>query len=231
MKRSRVKKAKPFPLKPRRLTKAEKAKLTRERNVTTRAMRLVDPYYIHPRDVPVGKAYQWIALSILGNSNEDAVDRAKEDGWKPVPFVRHDFANKYRSKGQIIVNDMLLMENAASVRDEARKKEQEEARKMAAESPCSPLKREGGRFPLVSDGFIVSEPYAAVPSGSDPVVVPVTIQFSMDARWQDAAAGLGLTNEEYARRRLLMAKPILAVDNLDDEPIWAAVTLQIGRGE
>lgn len=222
-----------WPLKSKPLTKAQKAKLTRERNELTKSMRAIDPFYIHPRDVPAGRAYQWVAMEVMGLSNEDAVDRAKEDGWKPVPFARHDFGRKHNSKGRIVIGGMLLMENASSVPTEARKREQDDARNMLAETPIGATKTEGRSFPIVSDSFVVSSAYERVPSDAPAVTVPVTIQFSMNARWQDAAAGLGLSNEEYARRRLLMTMPILA-----GEPggwigggIYEAVTLRIGDGE
>lgn len=210
------KKAKAFPLRPRPLTK--------ERRVT-------DPFFIHPGDVPAGKAYQWFAQDVPGLSSDDhdTIDRAKANGWKAVPFVRHDFSRRYRAKGSIVVRGMMLMENSAEYVTAGRLKDFDAAQTMFRESPCYPTKLQGAHFRIASDGFIVSSDYARVPPDAPSVPVPVTIQFLVNARWQDAASSLGLTNEEYVRRRLLMTSPVLATEG-DGKP-YEAVTLQIRKEE
>ncbi len=227
MKRKRSKKPLVFKVKP--LTKAQKLKLFNERKALTRRMRATDPFYIHADDVPSGKSYQWFALSHFGVPNDDAIDRAKDDGWKSVPFARHNFGRKFRAKSGIVVNDMLLMENSSIVTKANRKKEEDDARQMLADSPCSTI-NQGGRFPIVSSSFVVSSDYKRILRDSPPVIVPVTISFSMDAGWQDTASSLGLTNEEYARRRILMTMPILAGEPTGgDDALYAAVTLRIEK--
>jgi hypothetical protein len=224
----RTKKAKPFVFKAKPLTRAQKAKRTRDRNELTKRMRAMDPFYVHPDTVPAGKAYQWFSLEILGASNEDAIDRAKDDGWKDVPFSRHDFGRRCNAKGRIVVDNSVLMENSAEIVAGALKKDQAAARQMIADNPIGASKQEGHPFPIVSESFVISSFYETVPRDAAPVVVPVTISVRMDAGWQDAAVGLGLSNEEYARRRLLMTMPILAGEPAgDNDAVYEPVTLRV----
>lgn len=49
-----------------------------------------------------------------------------------------------------------------------------------------------------------SVPYKRIPSAVPAVRVDVTIPVWLSGRYQDAASALGLTNEIYAQRRVLM---------------------------
>lgn len=223
VKSRKVKKATSFPLKPRRLTKAEKAKRTIERNRVTRAKRRGgDPFYIHPYDVPVGRAYQWFSVDQAAT-----LEMAKEDGWKDVPFSRHDFARKCRLRGGITVRGLRLMEHSESHVKERRDEEQAAARQMYRDSPVGAAMNLpfGDKFKFFSE-HIVSQDYQAVPHDAPPIEVDVTLKFRMHRNWQDAAAYLHLTNEEYVRRRLLMTSPLM--HRADGDACYEAVYIKLG---
>lgn len=83
---------------------------------------------------------------------------------------------------------------------ERAKKQMREVRELFQMN--SSYRGEGKRFPLVSDSFMVSSAYETVPSDTLPIDVPVTINFRLSGRFQDAAASLGLPATVYAQRRI-----------------------------
>lgn len=215
------------------LTRAQKLKPLKVRQALTKQMRQSDPFYIHPDDVPAGKAYQWFSMTILGTLAEIGDEFALENGWKYVPYSRHDFPRKNRAQGRIIVNNCVLMECQSKRVTDLRHQEYRKAREQMAEVEAI-FKKEGRSFPIVSDSFVVSSKYDYVQLDAPSVIVPITLSFSMDARWQDAASGLGLTNDEYARRRIVMTTPILAAeysadDVKSDRVVYHAVTLKVEK--
>jgi hypothetical protein len=117
------------------------------------------------------------------------------------------------------------MENLKKHVNDARSKEVAEAISIFGEMRKTFNK--GGTFPLVDSSFIVAEDYKWVSHDAKPVVVQVAISLRVSRDWQDAAAALGLTTEEYARRRLLMEPPILAT--FDAEKVYQPVELQVKR--
>jgi hypothetical protein len=89
--------------------------------------------------------------------------------------------------------------------------------------------RKSRPFPLVSPSFMVSSDYPKLPAEAAPIEVNVTIKVRASVGWQDAAACLGLSVEEYARRRLLMEPPVLGpsprfYDDKTYEPVELSFT-------
>lgn len=90
------------------------------------------------------------------------------------------------------------------------KKQFDDANELFQVVPARYGMKSGGRsFPLVSPDFMVSSDYPKVAPDAQPVDVDVTIKLKVSVRWQDAAAALGLSLAEYARRRLLMEQQVL----------------------
>lgn len=192
----------------------------------TRKKRETDKYYIHPESIPSGKSYQWFAHSILGEENE-GLDYAKAKGWRSVPFARHDFNRRYNINGEIIVDFSILMENDESVVKDSLEEVRKNAQVMLDESPVKSSSSYMRGVPIADSSFIVSSHYDRVASDSPPVQVNMTISFRVEAAWQDAASALGLTNEEYARRRVLMQMPLLAATNVGGEVVYEEVKLEV----
>ena len=200
------------------LTRAQKLKLLKDRQKETREKRKVDPFYIHPSDIPDGRSYQWFSLT-----EKRAIEDAQECKWKAVPFSRHNFSRTYNSKGKIVCQNSLLMENSKAYVDSKDAENRNLVNEMLAAQQIAP-----GKLKFVSPSFMVSWDYKKLPADAKPVVVPVTIDFRVSVKWRDAAAALGLSDQEYARRRLLMEPHLLASYETDGK-IYETVEIQIKR--
>ena len=191
-----------------------------------------DPFFIHPETIPDGVALQWVTSSVMGTPQGDLpyaaysfVEEAIKGGWKLV-------------EGQKPLGGLVLMWAAQEVAKAQTQDNIDRAKQQMADaralfgmdgSKASPY--HGSRFPMVQDTFMVSSAYASVPAGSPSIDVDITIKFRVSARWQDAAAALGLDVQEYARRRLIMDATILAPygSRFDDDMAYSPVELQITR--
>ncbi len=209
------------------LSRAQKLKLLKQQQKTDKQKRRLDPFYINSDHIPKGRVYQWFSLL-----DEKTTEEAQEDGWKHVPFSRHNFNRRYNAKGKIVIGCTLLMENTAQHLSEYKEQEREKIQKQNDELVVGPMRR-GEPFRLVSSGFVVSSAYERVPADAPPVIVSVAIRLRMSSGWQDAAAALGLTYQEYTRRRLIMQPILLSSDlvheNEKTEGVFEPVTLEIKK--
>ncbi len=180
-----------------------------------------DPFFIYSETIPQGVSLQWISTA------EDArpcISEALDSGWKPV-------------KGQKEVKGQALMwaptEVAYAQRDDninRARRQMDEARKLFGMDDGRPSPYHGP-FPIVGADFIEAKAYDSVPHDSPPLDIEVSIQFRVSARWQDAAASLGLDIREYVRRRLRMEPVVLGSYEhaLSSNHIYEPVQLSITR--
>jgi len=171
----------------------------------------IDPFeVIGP--VPKGKTYQWITLSVCGDTDNWVTDLEvfKASGWKPVPATRHP---KMPRKGkQIVFRGQLLVERSKKLSDAARATEISHARKAHDESSI----KSGDSLVYYPSGASFKRIAAAAAGATpDPQVirdeidaaggaVKVEIGIELTEREIDACAYLSLTAKEYARRKILM---------------------------
>ncbi len=178
-----------------------------------------DPFFIHPETIPDGVALQWIPLNV------DDLERVQATGWKPVDGVDG------------VKSNMLVWapkEVAKAQRDADFDRAKEQIREASALFGLDEYGHKLNRqvFPLVSPSFMVPTKYASIPDDSPSVDVDITIKFRVSARWQDAAACLGLEVQEYARRRLFMEPIVLGpIYEYDSDPkrIYEPVELYTKR--
>jgi hypothetical protein len=190
---------------------AVKAKRLRKPVFKLQIGSLNDPLYIDPKSIPHGIALQWTSA-----------DSDIPLGWEPVPNV-----------GVIQLNRLIWA--TIEVAEEERAANIGRARKQMADAAALFGLDEYGRklshqygFPFVSPSFMVSTQYATVPADSLPIDVDIAIKVRASVRWQDAAACLGLTVQEYVRRRLLMEPSVLGPIDFN-ENAYEPVTLSITR--
>lgn len=151
-----------------------------------------DPFYIDPKSIPKGKAYQWVTTHILGRAQPEFVRRARASGWSHV-------------KGHKPVGGQILMWAPKKVADAQRDKSIAVARQQMQDTRDS-LHMDSPQHgvPFVPNSFLVSEPYETVPSSTPPIDVEVTTMFRLSGRLQDAAACIHISPEVYAQRRLAL---------------------------
>ena len=109
------------------------------------------------------------------------------------------------SRADVVYRDTMLMEHTAKHVAVQRTKEINDALRMEKESDLRGS----------ASAQIISKEYTPVPHNAPPITVKIAISFSMDRAWQEAASFLGLSNEEYARRRVLMTNPVLIKDEYE----------------
>jgi len=208
-----VKKRKRPPAKSK-LAKAFASALHKKRPVTNpkfklKIGKLEDPFFIHPETIPSGVALQWFTFRIMGEHEADLhhplgrsfVQQALNSGWKLVQGCEVD--------GQAL---MWAPESVAKAQaDAGRSRAQQqmaEARALFGMDGSKPSPYHGG-IRIADTNFVESKVYESIPSDAPPIDVDVTIKVRVSARWQDAAAALGLEVGEYTRRRLYMEPIVL----------------------
>lgn len=85
-----------------------------------------DKFHIDPTEIPQGWSYQWVAVSVLSNSDRDLINTQgfSENGWTPVPSDRHPGQfMPMGHKGAIIRDGQMLMERPLPLTQEARAEE------------------------------------------------------------------------------------------------------------
>jgi hypothetical protein len=149
-----------------------------------------DPFYIDPKSIPKGKAYQWVSNDPPEHLHTHSLmDLAVASGWRSVKGEK-------RVGGQTLmwapqkVADAQRDENIKRAHDQLR-----DYRQMFGKEPGV------GYFPV---GHVVSEPYQTIPSDEPPIDCDVTVKFRLSQRYQDAAAALHLDPQVYAQRRLTL---------------------------
>jgi hypothetical protein len=128
--------------------------LTRKRTGTS------DPFDIDQNIVPKGWAYQWNAISVVGNQ-EILMDQnlaLSENGWRPVPASRHP--GRYMPHGHngaIIRGQCRLEERPAVLNEEARNEDLRKAAQLISDRNDS-LKLTSVKKQL-GEGFEMSRQY------------------------------------------------------------------------
>ncbi len=220
---------------PRRPTKKTARKIARKSRKIKASQRayvrpklVADPYYINPRLIPAGWAYQWVPQG-----------SKLAEGWTTVPYSRHahDFSDEYSGMfGQITFLGLTLIETTIGQAQKEREALQAKARDLTSEID----KRfgrdvDGGRsggFWIMPQDWNVSYTAEEIdridppPSEGPPVEVAITLMMKVPARWNSAAAFLKLTLNEYARRRVLMERPVLgSMDPFSQDAVYEPVSL------
>lgn len=157
-----------------------------------------DPYEIH---APAGKEYQWIAIAVLGEPVDDGwLENFRRKGWKRVLAKRHP---QFTSPDKYITRDGLRLYERKIPKDRPALTEANLAAiKQFNDHAAAAVKSESGYVMPVS--WNVSVPYEHVPSDTPALQIEVLIPVWLSGRYQDAARALGLTNEVYAQRRILL---------------------------
>lgn len=156
------------------------------------------------------RVFQWMVAAIDGQPVPP--ERWKAGGWRPVHFTDHikTLTSDWRlPKNQVGRDGLVLYWRSKPLNDVALEDAHAAALKQSSEHLAHQgssiyvdyIDRAGFSIPTVA---ALSEGYERVASSADPVDVEVTITFRMTGRWQDAAAALNLSNEEYARRRVAL---------------------------
>jgi hypothetical protein len=160
-----------------------------------------DPFFIHPDDVPKGKAYQWVATHVLGEPMPRFEEQAKASGWKRVAGYRA----RAGREGQVLMwAPRKIADAQKQSRIDAAKKQLGEIKELFGILDDQLPYGEGARFRLASDDFMVSSDYPRTPKDAPSVDVDVNVKFRLSRHLQDAASALNLTAEEYAQRRMTL---------------------------
>ncbi len=224
---------------PRRPTKKtarkavrKKAKVVRKRTPRTFFSKS-DPFYLDAKLIPAGWAYQWSTY----------VD--PRTGWRPVPYSRHahDFPKIAQSDdGFIVISGLTLAEIPAEHVAAELTRGAQAARDLTAGFDRS-IGREGGGkgFWVMPESWIASygrgeELREMAPLEGPPIEVAVTLVIKVPSRWDSAAAYLKLGLPEYARRRILMERPLLGCTqrwngSRDAEPLYEPFLLNLAPRE
>lgn len=149
-----------------------------------------DPFYIDPKTIPKGKAYQWVVTHVNSIRFPSFVEGAKRDGWKPV--IKHKPV-----RGQVLMWAPASLVKKQRDDEFKRAKDQLNNEKDKYYNP-----RGGATFPTLPSTFVVGAQYDSVSADAPPIDVEVTVKVRMDGRLQDAAAALGLPIAVYAQRRM-----------------------------
>lgn len=165
--------------------------------------------------VPKGKTYQWGTVSVLGSTElGKTLKEFKAEGWKPVLARRHPRMRRNKS-GHIVVGGQILLERSQKLTQAARDQEIKRAKAQFDEHPSTagePLSAGGHGFRGVSSSSVA--PCSGNPQALRDEIeeaggaVKIEIGIVLSEREIDAAAYLGLTAKEYARRKVLMLEQI-----------------------
>jgi len=162
-----------------------------------------DPFFIHPETIPDGVALQWVL------PEPSAMREALRAGWKPVK-------EQDEVGGQVLVWASKEVARAQADVDIGRAKQQmADARALFGMDGQKPSPYHGS-IKIVGSDFVETKVYESVPSDAPSIDIDVTIKFRVSARWQDAAASLGIEVNEYTRRRLLMESVVLGPCGIGD---------------
>lgn len=184
-----------------------------------------DPFYLDEKLIPAGWAYQWSAY----------VD--PRSGWRAVPYSRHahDFPKEAQGPdGFITIKGLTLAEIPASYVKAELVNAAQRARDMISDFDRSIGGKESGKgFWIMPEGWLASYSADEVseidppPQEGPSVEVAVTLLMKVPSRWNNAAAFLKLTLNEYVRRRILMERPVLGcMDPFSTEAFYEPVVLK-----
>lgn len=178
-----------------------------------------DPFFIHPDSIPRGVALQWVSTASLSEYNPHSMMHlCLASGWRQV--------KECEPIGALYL--MWAPEDLARSQKDANinraRQQMADALALFGFDGQKPSPFHGPVASIAPDTFVETRKYDSVSSDASPVDVDVTIKFRASARWQDAAAALGIDVQEYVRRRLIMEPPLLASYGEVYEPVDLQVT-------
>lgn len=116
IRRPKPHRAKPRPDAPREETRTA----PREERLQRRRRKVDDRFAIDLSIVPRGYVYQWKRASVYGQPDVQHQVDLRENGWRPVPSVRHPNMMPDGATGAIEKDGMVLMERPEYLDQEAR---------------------------------------------------------------------------------------------------------------
>lgn len=136
-----------------------------------------DIFHVPSELIPKGWEYQWVAVSVVGNT-EILMDQnlmMRENGWRPVPAERYPGRFMPEGhKGAIVRGGQMLMERPKTLSDEARAEDLAAARQLISDRNDS-LKLTRTKQEL-GTGFEMSKKYRG--TGGD---IRMSIDQALDA--------------------------------------------------
>ena len=193
----------------------QRAKIVKKPIAEARTEAEKDPFYIDPKFKKPGRAYQWVAITHGSEYDPFSIDeQCRKSGWKPVPLVKN-------------VGNQRLMWAPQKVADAQRQANTDLAIAMdndiraALGMDVNGALTDRGKIGLITTEWLdralafdkrmeelglpsKRHEYTPVPSNAPSIEVEVTTKFRMSARFQDAAACIGITPEMYAQRRVAL---------------------------
>lgn len=119
----------------------------------------IDEFDVPKEIIPEGWDYQWVAVSITGNSDvvRHHYQRMYQNGWRGVPAERHD--GRWTApghKGEIIWQGQMLMERPKELSDEAKAESEAKARRQMRDRDEALM---GGKANIRGSGIEMSNKY------------------------------------------------------------------------
>lgn len=173
-----------------------------------------DVFALYASQPKKGMAYQWLAIPAADQPLP--MDRVVlSAGWRHVPFRRHNklIPKRHRVMGAIVVDGLLLVERTEELHQDARRAGHRAAQNMIRQfyealGIPEPADRRGwsgeGNATILSSAIITSSAYQRVPADAPDAYATVPIVIRVPASWQDAASALGISEAEYARRKVIL---------------------------
>ena len=95
-----------------------------------------DEFFIPPHMIPAGFEYQWNVVTVHGMEMISEQIAMAENGWRPVPADRPDFAGRFMpvgATGAIVRGGQRLEERPKALCDQARAEDQRNARQQMSD--------------------------------------------------------------------------------------------------
>ncbi len=145
-----------------------------------RTTRSSDPFDIPPGIIPKGWEYQWVTVTVVGNS--DIVRHTNlefyDNGWRPVPADRHDgIFMATGEKGSIVYGGQMLMERPAMLCEEARDDQYAKAVQQVRDRDAALMGRKADIRGKMPQGFEMGGKYRG--TGAD---LRMSIDQALDAQ-------------------------------------------------
>ncbi len=112
-----------------------------------------DEFYINPEIIPQGWTYEWKRRTILNAEDPAYAVALARAGWEPVPASRHpSFMPSGGNYTTIERKGMVLMERPTEINDEARYREQRNARAQVSQKEDQLNSAKDGQFDRSNKG-------------------------------------------------------------------------------
>jgi len=199
-----------------------------------------DPFEVKG-EIPEGRAYQWVTLTVGGADILPHHDHWLDNGWTIVPPERHPKMSSVDDR--IVVLGQVLLENSKEYVEAARRTEEEKARAFAQIGAQEPLAHDS-KIRMISPAVVgdhgswaqlkkENDDHLKQRADSRYTTITMTIGIVVTDAEIEASAYLGLDIREYARRKFLMRASVLQrINNRvyrdpspDDPPIFSFVKL------